>query len=210
LQLDTLFTIGALLDDRDGDGLPDGLRTRIVLGSRAQRPEHLAAVDLAARLGFASLPLELPLVCSDHDALPAGIIPLFVGRRRGGMRYELRHHGVVEERQTAQESRAQGRGVERGRALGLSGECGLSSHRITLHPAPAGARRPAGGHWADEACALRLGVLWRRVEIAPGLGPLLCVLGAQEQRADSTARRRVTVGSTVWPMTHAPFLAARS
>src|SRR5918911_1961450 len=80
VQLDTLFTIRALLDDRDGDGLPDGLRTRIVLGSRAQRPEHLAAVDLAARLGFASLALELPLVCSDHDPLPAAIIPLFVGR----------------------------------------------------------------------------------------------------------------------------------
>jgi hypothetical protein len=75
LQLDTLFTIGALLDDRDGDGLPDGLRTRIVTGSQAQRPEHLAAVDLAARLGFASLALELPLACSDHDPLPAGPIP---------------------------------------------------------------------------------------------------------------------------------------
>jgi hypothetical protein len=80
LQLDTLFTFGALLDDRDGDGLPDALRARIVLGSRAQRPEHLAAVDLAARLGFASLALELPLVCSDRDPLPASIIPLFVGR----------------------------------------------------------------------------------------------------------------------------------
>src|SRR5205807_4769087 len=55
LQLDTLFTAGALLDDRDGDGLPDALRARIVVGSQAQLPEHLAAVDLAARLGFASL-----------------------------------------------------------------------------------------------------------------------------------------------------------
>jgi hypothetical protein len=73
LQLDTLFTVGALLDDRDGDGLPDALRTRIVLGPRAQRPEHLATVDLAARLGFASLALELPLACADLDPLPAGI-----------------------------------------------------------------------------------------------------------------------------------------
>jgi hypothetical protein len=80
VQLDTLFTIGGLLDDRDGDGLPDGLRMRIVIGSQAQLPEHLAAVDLAARLGFASLALELPLVCSDRDPLPAGIVPLFVGR----------------------------------------------------------------------------------------------------------------------------------
>ena len=79
-QLDTLVTVGALLDDRDGDGLPDGLRTRIVIGPRAQRPEHLAAVDLAARLGFASLALELPLVYSHRDPLPASIIPLFVGR----------------------------------------------------------------------------------------------------------------------------------
>src|SRR5438876_6016546 len=80
LQLDTLFTAGALLDDRDGDGLPDALHARIVIGSQAQLPEHLAAVDLAARLGFASLALELPLVCPDCDPLPASIIPLFVGR----------------------------------------------------------------------------------------------------------------------------------
>jgi hypothetical protein len=75
LQLDTLFTIGALLDDRDGDGLPDGLRMRSVIGSQAQLSEHLAAVDLAARLGIAALALELPLACSDHDPLPAGPIP---------------------------------------------------------------------------------------------------------------------------------------
>ena len=80
LQLDTLFTVGPLLDDRDGDGLPDGLRTRIVIGPQAQLPEHLAAVDLAARLGFASLALELPLVCSERDPLPTNIVPLFVGR----------------------------------------------------------------------------------------------------------------------------------
>ena len=71
---------GAILVDTDGDGLPDRVRALLVLGAAAALPEQCAAVDLAARLGFETLALHLPLAVSDPDALPEDRVPLFIGR----------------------------------------------------------------------------------------------------------------------------------
>src|SRR5689334_17381457 len=78
-SLDALFTIGGLLADSDGDGLPDSLRACLVVGAEAGQPEHLAAMDLAARLGFESLAVNFPLAYADSTALPADVVPLFIG-----------------------------------------------------------------------------------------------------------------------------------
>ncbi|HEY8285079.1 MAG TPA: M14 family metallopeptidase [Chloroflexota bacterium] len=77
LRLATLFSLAGLLMDRDGDSLPDRIQAALVLGDRAALPEQIAAAHLAARLGFETLCLELPLArFESYD----GAIPIFVGR----------------------------------------------------------------------------------------------------------------------------------
>ncbi len=80
LSPDNLFAAGGLLDDRDGDTLPDAVRACLVLGPDAGLPEHLAAVDLAARLGFGSMALHRPLVAPHPAPVPSGRIPVHLGR----------------------------------------------------------------------------------------------------------------------------------
>ncbi len=80
LCLSTLFTAGGLLADRDGDGLPDALRARLIVDERARLPEHQAALDLAARLGFETLALSLPLAVADISAAASDAVPIFLGR----------------------------------------------------------------------------------------------------------------------------------
>ncbi|MDB5059649.1 MAG: hypothetical protein JWO59_3121, partial [Chloroflexi bacterium] len=76
-----LFKSGALLADTDGDGLPDSITGLLVLGAAAALPEQRAAVDLAARLGFETLALHLPLASSDAlISLPESRVPVFIGR----------------------------------------------------------------------------------------------------------------------------------
>jgi len=80
LCLSTLFTAGGLLADRDGDGLPDALRARLIVDERARLPEHQAALDLAARLGFETLALSLPLAAADISAAAGDAVPIFLSR----------------------------------------------------------------------------------------------------------------------------------
>src|ERR1700690_2677806 len=77
--LTTLFTKECLLADYDGDGLPETVRARVILGGQAALPEQRAAVDLAARLGFETLAWQPPLV---RWETPPGDehIPVFLGR----------------------------------------------------------------------------------------------------------------------------------
>ncbi|MGH2347130.1 MAG: hypothetical protein ACRDG4_18030, partial [Chloroflexota bacterium] len=73
------------------DGLPESVRALLVLGDNAALPEQLAAVNLAARLGFETLALELPLAAIDavgSDVTKANRIedregariPVYIGR----------------------------------------------------------------------------------------------------------------------------------
>lgn len=50
-----------ILEDRDGDGLPDYLNARIYVAAGASADELAAAANLAARLAFETLSLDLPI-----------------------------------------------------------------------------------------------------------------------------------------------------
>ncbi len=80
LTLANLFLPSGLLADYDGDGLPEMIRARLVLGSGANLPEHCAAVDFAARLAFESMAVQLPLLECDPPGLAADRIACFIGR----------------------------------------------------------------------------------------------------------------------------------
>jgi Zinc carboxypeptidase len=73
--LESLFRPGpgALLQDRNGDGLVDFVNVRIDIGARPSAALVAAASDVAARLGFETMSMDLPLRPSD------GAIEIVVG-----------------------------------------------------------------------------------------------------------------------------------
>jgi Zinc carboxypeptidase len=60
-DLATLFAPGGVLQDRNGDGVVDFVNARIVLGEKPSAADVSAAADLAARLGFETMAMNLPL-----------------------------------------------------------------------------------------------------------------------------------------------------
>ncbi len=71
-----------LVRDTNGDTLPDAVAARVIVPAEASLGEIEAATNLAARLGFETTALTLPLVVRDRDvADPASIeVPILVGR----------------------------------------------------------------------------------------------------------------------------------
>src|SRR5690348_9966256 len=60
-DLSTLFAPGQLLQDKNGDGFVDFVNARIVLGEKPAAGDVSAAADIAARLGFETMAMNLPL-----------------------------------------------------------------------------------------------------------------------------------------------------
>jgi len=58
--LEDLFSRGFLLEDRNGDGLTDFVNARLVLGETPSPAVVAAASDVAARLGFETMAMDLP------------------------------------------------------------------------------------------------------------------------------------------------------
>ena len=79
VDLTTLFDIGALVLDTNGDSVPDFVNASLVTGDPASPAELRAAAEIAARLGFETMAMDLPIARgSDGDG-----IPIVIGR--GGL-----------------------------------------------------------------------------------------------------------------------------
>ena len=145
LSLDALFTTSGLLADRDGDGLPDTVHARLVVADGAGPPEHLAIVDFAARLGFESLAVTFPLVCTDPATIPPDAIPVYVGRPRtlppacpSGFASALARLGAMEGLVAVQDDRGAALLVGGADEMGLSDAIYVVTACLT-QPAPVGA-----------------------------------------------------------------------
>jgi hypothetical protein len=71
------FAAGWMLSDTNGDGIADFVSGKIVVPNNPTAAENAAAADIAARLGFASTGLTLPLVIpanEDHHDGPRIIL----------------------------------------------------------------------------------------------------------------------------------------
>ena len=83
IALESIFDPGGLLQDRNADGVVDFVSARLVLGEDAGIQDLTAATDVAARLGFETSAMNLP-VARDGDA--AGIVAIGqAGARRAGI-----------------------------------------------------------------------------------------------------------------------------
>jgi hypothetical protein len=78
-DLATLFDLGTLVLDTNGDSVPDRVNASLLTGTPASVAETAAAAEIAARLGFETMALDLPLSRGVVD----GAIPIVIGR--GGL-----------------------------------------------------------------------------------------------------------------------------
>lgn len=74
--LEGLFEIGRVFQDRNGDDFVDFVATGIILGEDRSDAELAAAIDVAARLGFETMAMNLPLA---RD-IPADGVGIVIGR----------------------------------------------------------------------------------------------------------------------------------
>ncbi len=72
VSLGALYETGGAVEDTNGDGIPDRLRARVVLGANASSAEIAAGAEIAARLGFETLALDLPLPAAAEVAVVVG------------------------------------------------------------------------------------------------------------------------------------------
>lgn len=81
LDLAALFGPTGVVRDTNGDGLADRVAARVVVPAAPSVDEGLAAANIAARLGFETTALTLPLVGRDSDARVTDVdLPILLGR----------------------------------------------------------------------------------------------------------------------------------
>ncbi len=82
VDLAALFGPRGLTRDSNGDGIADRVAARVIVPASATIEDSTAAANIAARLGFETTSLSLPLVLRDSAvAGPATVeLPVLVGR----------------------------------------------------------------------------------------------------------------------------------
>ncbi len=70
--LEALFQPGFLVEDRNGDGLADFVNAELVLGNTPSSATVAAASDIAARLGFETMAMNLPLT-EEHGRMGVAV-----------------------------------------------------------------------------------------------------------------------------------------
>ena len=78
-DLATMFELGNLVLDTNGDGVPDLVNASLVLGDSPSVAVTAAAAEIAARLGFETMAMDLPIM----RGVTGDAIPIVIGR--GGL-----------------------------------------------------------------------------------------------------------------------------
>jgi hypothetical protein len=96
--LGDVFNIArGVVRDANGDGLADEVVARIVVPAKPASEDVLAAINLAARLGYETLSMNLPLVFRE-DAVARGqeiTLPILVGRENSAVK-KLAQQGIID------------------------------------------------------------------------------------------------------------------
>ena len=96
-DLASFFGPRGLVRDSNGDALNDHIAARIIVPATPSREDGLTAANIAARLGFETTSMSLPLVLDDNTVpQPAGIdVPILVGRSNAFVR-KLADAGAID------------------------------------------------------------------------------------------------------------------
>ena len=78
-DLATMFELGNLVLDTNGDSVPDRVNASLVLGDSPSVTATAAAAEIAARLGFETMAMDLPIA----RGVAGDAIPIVIGR--GGL-----------------------------------------------------------------------------------------------------------------------------
>lgn len=80
-SLTSLVAARSLTSDTNGDGLADAVAARIIVPAAPTPQDVEVATNLAARLGYETTALSLPLVLRDEDVARESVgVPILVGR----------------------------------------------------------------------------------------------------------------------------------
>src|SRR5580765_7443144 len=80
-SLSEFFAPGIVFQDRNGDGAVDFVDARLVLGEQPSSAELAAAADVAARLGFETSAMDLPMVRLKADTTYDTGAAIFIGAK---------------------------------------------------------------------------------------------------------------------------------
>jgi len=80
-DLSNLFSLEGLLTNTNGSEMPDSINATIILSANASSEEGLGACSIAARLGFETAAINLPLVVSETEIKQIQTIqnPILIG-----------------------------------------------------------------------------------------------------------------------------------
>src|SRR5436309_10811480 len=95
-SLTALVAVNSLTRDTNGDGLPDTVAARVIVPAAPTLADVEAATNLAARLGYETTALSLPVVLRDGDvSQPASIgVPVLVGRENRFVKRLIDNHTI--------------------------------------------------------------------------------------------------------------------
>ncbi len=82
--LDSIFTTGPVFQDRNGDDVVDYVQATIILGDSPSTSDVAAAADIAARLGFETMAMDLPM-STDLNTEGLGILVGSAAVQRAGL-----------------------------------------------------------------------------------------------------------------------------
>src|SRR5262245_14803050 len=83
-SLSEFFAPGIVFQDRNGDGAIDFVDARLVLAEQPSSAELAAAADVAARLGFETSAMDIPVVRLKPDTTSDGARRLQPSETNGG------------------------------------------------------------------------------------------------------------------------------
>ena len=71
-DLATIFDLGRLVADTNGDEVPDAVQASLLYGDAPSTAELAAAAEISARLGFETMAMDLPILRGDGGAIQIG------------------------------------------------------------------------------------------------------------------------------------------
>ena len=86
-----------MVRDSNGDGLADVVAARVIVAAKPSPEDILAAANIAARLGYETLSMKLPLVMREDEAVRAAEIalPILIGRKNSAIQ-RLAEQGAID------------------------------------------------------------------------------------------------------------------